>query len=234
MSQRAPFSFRELLKSQEIDPDWFDSRMQGQFETVDRMAALLGDYTFQELFDQPLSGVIPKLQANIDQARSGVFRDPDTLKSRLGKLATMANEDSFSDLAHSAPGQYSTNVDEIFYELKLHFGVHLPTPNRYDPAYYQWALRTLIQYAGNLTYMALFQACGCAPSPDEQSALYYAVREGILYHIDSGYCCGTSGSCTSCPSGTCVNGPNGKCATGALQCAPPAIPTTSPPSVAPS
>ncbi|HZT41799.1 MAG TPA: hypothetical protein VFA07_06400 [Chthonomonadaceae bacterium] len=217
MARPEQFSYRKLIKAYGGKPDWYSDRLQADFDTIDRMVALIGDIPFEELFARPLAVVLTRIQANVCRARPGLIKHPGEVQELLDALVEMTGDRSFCELVHCKRGEYPEGVDTALYTLVQRHGIHFPLTNYYRPKNYRRALRDLIEYAGKRTYLDVFRKCQCKLPQNEKSALYYAWKERLIQLGDSSFCCNTNNKCQAAPSGSCVNGTNG-CVPGYTTC----------------
>lgn len=116
-----PFDIYRLL------PDGIDENeiVNAGYIVINRMAALLGDITFAEIYTTPISDLIPLLAQNIAYAPDR-FRDPERVTYNLNTLSRVADGNSILTLYQAGYDSLPPGVQDALYALLHQDAVYLP------------------------------------------------------------------------------------------------------------
>lgn len=212
------FDIRRLIANAELD----NPLLQAGYDTLNRMVAMTEDIPFRELFMQPWTELMPRLQANIAAVPS-LFPDAEKVNRLLDDLArgdtSQGSFHSFLDPAETdsedaePPAAQETVLN--LWRQGIYLAIRTGRPRR--DCELQASLENLVQNAGHLTYRSLYETCKCCVSEETLSAVHDAIDSGLIFVAANDRCCDhRSGSNPACiihvgSSCTCVNGGTGEC-----------------------
>jgi hypothetical protein len=179
---------------------------QAVYTIINRMAALLGDISFGDLFTTPFAELVPRLIQNIDAAPDQ-FRDPDRVQSNHMALARYAGNFSFITLYEGGFTAVPADVRHILIKLFQLDGIRWPILTRFDPPGQLIAgIQRLVELAGDLTYRDIFELAYDDPAvnPDVIDGIKAGIAVGCLF-IAPNNCKKASDGCQFQPGSYCSN-----------------------------
>jgi hypothetical protein len=214
------FDIRNMMNGSDLeraaaqDPD-----LQAGYDAVNRLAAVLADISFAELFTHTWDDLVPRIHKNIDaHAAHDTHLPVHELKGHFTRLAAAAPGKGFQHALQTdwLPGAAAGPIAGIFADLAGHH-VHLIHHHRLhtDVNQRMKTVSDLIQHAGNFNYRSIYETY---PAPGHLVEAKRAVQDGnkggIVPLAINNLCCncvpGSPCSCAgqpnsycSCPAGVC-------------------------------
>ena len=189
------------------------------YATINRIVALYGELSFEELFTREWGVLIPRILEKA--AGNSLLANGDAVVSLLRILAAHP-EMHFSRLLDEGYTEATEPLAEALDQLWRRHGVLFPYPSgipERDDAL-KAALGDLLAHAGPWTYRQVYETSRDAFSGEALDALGRAFRLGILFLAVNDYCCyrpsgSTSSACRPWYGAycSCAAGGTGNCGT---------------------
>src|SRR5580704_10249666 len=84
-------------------PQRYNAIVQAEFDTFNRMVALLDGISFGELLTEPFGALMPRIIANVDKtAAYGLLDDPKLVQDLMSRLGIVMADQSFESVSEKA------------------------------------------------------------------------------------------------------------------------------------
>jgi len=184
-------------------PQRHNALIQAEYDTVNRMAALLRGITFGEFLSDPFSVVIPRILDNVDAAaESGLLPDPQEVKELFVRLMEGQPEESFRSISAGMTqedGELSREFWSPVWKLWVNHGVKLPELRRDSGQSHNHrtlaAIDAILREAADFDYPSLHQTPGTKDTAGVRHAVWQGVESFVIYLPHNGLCCTCSGGC---------------------------------------
>lgn len=123
---KPPFDIRDLVSGAEDD----NEQIQCYYDTINRSVILAGDIPFQKLFGKPMSWLIPRIEAQVEEAAEfQLLDDPNRVSELLNRLLELAGGQSMTDFFTSHARNIDRGVLDTLIALRQQ-GVLAPLPTQ--------------------------------------------------------------------------------------------------------
>jgi hypothetical protein len=179
------FEVRHLVRDAEKD----NAIVQATYDTVNRMVALIGDVSFEDLFTTPWGPLMQRLTGNVDQIHArGLLSEAGapTVREQLYRMGEDFPEFTFATFGGQHTLEGGEAVLDALMELWRH-GVYFGYAGG-DPVL-QEILADLLDRAPGLTYCHVFTTPKAAVTEDVVDAILAALEAGLLFEAINNRCC---------------------------------------------
>jgi hypothetical protein len=179
------FDVRHLVR----DADKDNAIVQATYDTVNRMVALIGDVSFEDLFTMPWGRLMQRLTGNVGGVHArGLLSETaaPTVREHLCRLGEDFPEFTFASFGGPQTLEDSGAVLDALTELWRQ-GVYFGYAGG-DPVL-QEILGDLLDRAPGLTYCHVFTTPKAAVTEDVVDAVLDALEAGLLFEAINNRCC---------------------------------------------
>jgi hypothetical protein len=202
-----------------------NAMIQAGYDTIDRLANLLGHINFGTLFGEPLADVVPQILPHIDRvAGYGLIDDPAAVTELFESLQQHHGTESFASLAaricDDDGAAFPKAAYTAVYELWHFHGIKLPEIARKLSVMedVQQGIREVMQHIPDFSYRSIWEVGIAKDLKTARIALRRAQDFNVIYLIHpNGLCCGLTQCILGLSTNFCASF-NGQCAAGSSEC----------------